>query len=157
MFDQYEMTHRILCYNAAALIRRGVSILPTILVIDDDGASLTNIGTMLERAGYDVIPFSAIEQARLALDDATPDLIVLEIAAEQGAGWSLLRDIVRFQGPPTLIVSRQGREEEIVEALAIGAVDFLPKPFRSNELIARIRTRLGQPSQEQSPTTAGPP
>ena len=67
----------------------------------------------------------------------------------------MLRDIVRYQGPPTLIVSRHSREEEIVEALAIGAVDFLPKPFRSNELLARIRTRLVQPAQE--PPSIVPP
>lgn len=126
--------------------------MPTILVIDDDGASLSNLGTMLERAGYDVLPLSSIDQARRYLDDAAPDLIVLEVDADKGAGWDLLRDIVRYQGPPTLIVSRRGREEEIVEALAIGAADFLPKPFRSNELIARIRARLGQTPLEQAPT-----
>lgn len=111
---------------------------------------------MLERAGYDVLPLSSLDQARRYLDDATPDLIVLEVDAEQGAGWNLLRDIVRYQGPPTLIVSRRGREEEIVEALAIGAVDFLPKPFRTNELIARIRARLGQTPLEQTPVTPPP-
>ncbi len=128
-----------------------------ILAIDDDGASLTSIGVMLERAGYDVLPLSTIDQARHFLDETTPDLIVLEVDADQGAGWNLLRDIVRFDGPPTIIVSRRGREEEIVQALAIGAVDFLPKPFRSLELIARIRARLGQPPLEHAPLTAGTP
>jgi CheY-like chemotaxis protein len=125
--------------------------LPTILVIDDDGASLSNLGTILERAGYDVLPLSSIDQARHYLDESVPDLIVLEVDANKGAGWDLLRDIVRFEGPPTLIVSRRGREAEIVEALAIGAADVLPKPFRSNELIARIRARLGQPALEHPP------
>lgn len=111
---------------------------------------------MLERAGYDVLPLSSIDQARHFLDDSTPDLIVLEVDADKGAGWDLLRDIVRFEGPPTVIVSRRGREEEIVEALAIGAVDFLPKPFRSNELIARIRARLGQTPLEQAPVSTSP-
>ena len=131
------------------------TILPTILAIDDDRASLSHIGAMLERAGYDVLPLGGIEQARHFLDETTPELIVLEVDADQGAGWDLLRDIVRFEGPPTIIVSRRGREEEIVEALALGAADFLPKPFRSNELIARIRARLGQTPLEQAPAAGG--
>jgi CheY-like chemotaxis protein len=129
--------------------------LPTILAIDDDSAALTTLATTLEHAGYDVRPISSLDQARRFLDDNEPDLIVLEIDADQGAGWKLLRDIVYYQGPPTIIVSRRGREEEIVEALAIGAADFLPKPYRSNELIARVRARLGQPPiiEETPPRT----
>ncbi len=130
--------------------------MPTILAIDDDSAALTALGMMLERAGYDVRPISSLDQARRFLDDTEPDLVVLEVDTEQGAGWNLLRDIVRYQGPPTIVVSRRGREEEIVEALAIGAADVLPKPFRSNELIARIRARLGQPPLEERPAAQPP-
>ena len=131
--------------------------LPTILAIDDDNAALSALRAALESAGYGVRLASSTEEARRFLDESDPDLIVLEVDTDHGAGWALLRDIVRFEGPPTIVVSHRGREDEIVEALTIGAVDVLPKPFRSNELIARVKTRLGQPSLPPPPPSRPPP
>ncbi len=125
--------------------------MPTILAIDDDISALSALATTLESAGYEVQQIPSIDQARQVLDEAEPDLVVLEVAADDGAGWNLLRDIIRFQGPPTIVVTRRGREEEIVEALSIGAADVLPKPFRSNELLARVRARLGPPPPRSVP------
>jgi DNA-binding response OmpR family regulator len=129
--------------------------LPTILLIDDDTAALSALHQLLDRSGYVVQAVSSLDQARRYLDDADPDLIVLEVDTDQGKGWELLRDVVRFEGPPTIVVTRRGREEEVVEALARGAVDVLPKPYRGNELIARVRSRLEQPPPEQVPVRPG--
>src|SRR3712207_1260426 len=97
-----------------------------ILAIDDDAAALSALSGTLRGAGYDVRLVTSIDQARHVLDESDPDLVVLEVDTDRGAGWTLLRDIVRFQGPPTIVLSHRGREDEIVEALAIGAADFLP-------------------------------
>jgi len=129
--------------------------LPTIFVIDDDISALSSIVSTLTAARYEVQQARSIDQARHYLDAHDPDLILLEVDTDHGTGWDLLRDITRFEGPPTIIVSHRGREEEIVEALNIGAVDFLPKPFRTNELLARVRTRLGVPGADAAPTPTG--
>lgn len=130
--------------------------MPIILAIDDDLSSLSAVATALEGAGYEVHRISSIKEARHYLDEKEPDLIVLEVAADAGAGWDLLRDIVRFQGPATIVVTSRGREDEIVEALSIGAADVLAKPFRSNELVARVRSRLGAPTIYLGPPSGAP-
>jgi two-component system, OmpR family, KDP operon response regulator KdpE len=131
--------------------------LPTIFVIDDDISALTSIVSTLTTARYEVQQVRSTDQARHYLDDNDPDLILLEVDTDRGKGWDLLRDIVRFEGAPTIVVSHRGREEEIVEALNIGAVDFLPKPFRTNELLARVRTRLGVPAEDAPVAPVAPP
>ncbi|HSH83200.1 MAG TPA: response regulator [Herpetosiphonaceae bacterium] len=131
--------------------------MPRILVIDDDVAALSALVATLEANGYTVQRSSSTNQARHILDDAEPDLILLEVDTDRAAGWDLLRDIIRYQGPPTIVVTHRAREEEIVQALSIGAVDVLPKPFRSNELLARVRKRLGVPLAAAPPVQVLPP
>ena len=131
--------------------------MPTILVIDDDVAALSALAETLESSRYTVQRSSSTNEARRLLDEAEPDLILLEVDTDRGAGWDLLRDIIRYEGPPTIVVTHRGREEEIVEALHIGAVDVLPKPFRSNELLARIRTRLLPPPPSSPPVAVRSP
>ena len=139
------------CYNWRRYNPPGSTGLPTILAIDNDIGTLSALATSLRGAGYQVQTYSAIDQARHYLDETDPDLILLEVDTDQGAGWALLRDIIRFEGPPTIVVSYHSREEEIVEALRIGAADFLPKPYRTNELVARVQARLGP-----APTNGAP-
>lgn len=129
----------------------------TILAIDDDITALSNLTTTLEGSGYKVERSSSIAKARAILDEKDPDLIVLEVDADDSAGWELLRDVARYNGPPTIVVTRRGREEEVVDALNIGAVDVLPKPFRSNELLARVRSRLAAPAAVSQAVSQSPP
>ncbi len=126
-------------------------------MIDDDVAALSALVATLEANGFTAQRSSSTNQARHILDDAEPDLILLEVDTDRGAGWDLLRDIIRYQGPPAIVVTHRAREEEIVQALSIGAVDVLPKPFRSNELLARVRTRLGVPLAAAPPVQVLPP
>lgn len=128
--------------------------MPSIFVIDDDISALASIVSTLTAARFEVHQGRSIDQARHFLDENDPDLILLEVDTDRGVGWDLLRDITRFEGPPTIVVSHCGREEDIVKALEIGAVDFLPKPFRTNELLARVRTRLGIPGEDDAPKPA---
>ena len=130
--------------------------MPVILAIDDDTTALSALATTLEGAGYEVQRQTSIGEAREFLDEQDPDLVVLEVDTGDGAGWNLLRDIVRFAGPPSIIVTRRGREEEVVEALSIGAADVLPKPYRTNELLARVRARLAPPPAPPKPAPPPP-
>src|SRR6266487_6292883 len=114
--------------------------MPKILIIDDDVALLARLGTELQDAGYDVLRASETRHADLLIDEQRPDMVLLDTDTSRGEGWELLGRIAARL--PVIIISGRGLEEDIVRGLDAGAVDYLPKPFRSGELLARIRARL---------------
>ncbi|GAC1640678.1 MAG: hypothetical protein NVS4B8_08400 [Herpetosiphon sp.] len=115
--------------------------MPRILLVDDDMSLLAALSTSLEEAGYDVVRASSAETALQKLEER-PDLVLLEVAVNDGRGWDVLDAAVADQ-VPVIVLTRHAREEEIVDALESGASDVLGKPYRTNELLARLRTRLG--------------
>ena len=76
-------------------------------------------------------------------DERQPNGVLLEVDIDRGAGWELLPRLAAVA--PVIVVSNQGREEDVVRGFDAGAVDYLAKPFRSAELLARVRARLGSP------------
>lgn len=109
-------------------------------MVDDDVALLARLGAQLEASGYTVLRASHIQHAEQLLDEQRPDLIVLDTASNRGAGWDLLERMAPML--PVLVVSGDGMEEHIIRGLDAGAADYLPKPVRTGELLARIRARL---------------
>jgi DNA-binding response OmpR family regulator len=114
--------------------------MPKILMIDSDVALLSRLSTELEEAGYEVLRASETRNADLLLDESQPDMVLLDTDTSRGEGWELLGRIAARM--PVIIISGRGLEEDIVRGLDAGAVDYLPKPFRSGELLARLRLRL---------------
>lgn len=114
--------------------------MPTILLIDDDVALLARLGTQIEEAGYDVLRASEVRHAEQLIEERRPDLVLLDTETSHGAGWTLLERVAPRL--PVIVVSGQGLEEDIVRGLDAGAVDYVSKPFRSAELLARIRACL---------------
>lgn len=114
--------------------------LATILVVDDDVTLLTSIGSQLETAGYEVLKAGEIAHAQLLLAEQQPDLIVLEVRTGRDAGWTLLEQFAAQI--PILVVSAHSREEDVVRGFEAGATDYISKPYRSSELLARVRARL---------------
>ncbi|NJN67539.1 MAG: response regulator [Chloroflexaceae bacterium] len=112
----------------------------TILVIDDDLTLLARLGTILEQEGYDVLKNSAVEPAQAVFDERPPDLVVLEVRTSRDGGWSLLKHFSPHV--PVIVLSTQAREEDVVRGLEAGAVDYISKPYRTAELLTRIRMRL---------------
>jgi DNA-binding response OmpR family regulator len=127
-----------------------------ILIIDDDVTLLAHLGTELEAAGYEVLRASDTRNADLLLDEAALDMVLLEIETSRGEGWELLgRAAARL---PVIVISGRGLEEDIIQGLDAGAVDYLPKPFRTGELLARMRVRLRQATPAPvAPALAEPP
>lgn len=118
--------------------------MPTILVVDDDVALLARLSTRLEEAGYTVLRASEVRHAELLVEEQHLDLVVLDTETSRGAGWGLLERIAARL--PVIVISGQGLEEDIIRGLDAGAADYLPKPFRTGELLARIRARLRAPA-----------
>ena len=137
--------------------------MPKILLIDDDVSLMERLVTLLTEAGYIVLRASRMQHAELLIAEQRPDLVVLDPDIGQGDGWLLLGQSARQL--PMIIVSGQALEEDIVRGLDAGAVDYLPKPFRTGELLARIRARLreqavarsagGAPDEQPAPPATG--
>lgn len=128
----------------------------TILLIDDDMHVQASLGELLREAGYQVISVSGVDQADLALAGQAVDLALLEVATQHGEGWNYLRMLAHGRGVPVIVVSRHGREEDIVAAFDLGASDVVTKPFHSGELLARVRARLRDHGQAASAAVVAP-
>jgi len=116
-----------------------------ILVADDDEAVLESVAWLLQENGYDVVPanggVSCIEQ----LEKRAPDLILLDILMPDADGCQLLERIKgddRWRDLPVLMLSAQPPEDASVKSLGLGAADFIRKPYRPKELLARVQAQL---------------
>lgn len=125
---------------------------PKLLLVDDEAAIRENLAPFLERAGYAVTTAVDGMAALEAIDQQTPDLVVLDVLMPRLDGRSVLRRL-RMGGStiPVILLTQVGESVERAMALEEGADDYLNKPFDPHELVARIRAVLrrvqaGQPS-----------
>ncbi|MEG2544777.1 MAG: response regulator transcription factor, partial [Longicatena sp.] len=113
-----------------------------VLLIEDDKNIIKFLSLSLETNGCKVISAqSGIEGISLFMTD-NPDLILLDLGLPDIDGSEVLSQIRTQSDVPILIVSARGQEKEKVEALDLGADDYITKPFHINELLARIRVAL---------------
>ncbi|WP_336962864.1 response regulator transcription factor [Sphingobium aquiterrae] len=113
----------------------------TILIVEDDQHIRRLLQGALSRAGYHIIEAATARDAVASLK-ADPQLILLDLGLPDREGMELLPVIARQSKAPVLIVSAREATEEKVTALDLGAVDFVTKPFDTDELLARIRAAL---------------
>src|SRR6201996_6241304 len=125
---------------------------PRILVVEDESDIRRFIRLSLEREGMTV--FEAVDAAQGCIESASrqPDLLIIDLGLPDADGKVLIRQLRGWSSAPVLVLSAREREEEKVEALNVGADDFLTKPFGVPELIARVRAQL----RRASIVTAGP-
>src|SRR3954471_19695150 len=112
----------------------------TILLVDDDVSLIERIATQLTDAGYSVLRASRMPHAELLIAEQHPDLVLLDPDIGRGDGWLLLNQFAA--STPIIVISAQALEEDIIRGLDAGAADYLSKPFRTGELLARVRSRL---------------
>jgi DNA-binding response OmpR family regulator len=117
----------------------------TIWVIEDEDDLALPLVATLRSAGHEAYRQATIAHTRAALDDLTPqpDLVLLDLGLPDGDGIGLCR-LLRLRLPETVIVVLTARdgESDVIIALDAGADDYLLKPFRLVELLARIRAHL---------------
>ncbi|MBL8982931.1 MAG: response regulator transcription factor, partial [Gemmatimonadetes bacterium] len=116
-----------------------------ILVADGDGAVLQTVTWLLREHGYDVRTAASGADVPAVLLEYTPDLVLLDVTLPGIDGYQLLERIksdARWRELPVLIMSGLPPEEAAVRALGLGAADFVKKPFRVKELLARIQAQL---------------
>jgi two-component system KDP operon response regulator KdpE len=114
----------------------------TILVADDEAPMRKYISSNLKGRGYDVIVAAdGIEALKVAAEHPL-DLVLLDIGMPGPDGTQVLTALRREGQIPVIIVSARGREHDKVQALDLGADDYLTKPFGVDELLARVRATL---------------
>jgi two-component system KDP operon response regulator KdpE len=115
---------------------------PRILVIDDEPQILRFLRVSLQANGFEVVEARTGAEGRRKAQEEAPDLIILDLGLPDGDGKDVLRDIRKTGETPILILSAREREAEKVEALDLGADDYVNKPFGMDELMARLRAAL---------------
>lgn len=113
------------------------------LVVEDNEHVAYMLDFILKRAGYDVIAAGNGRDAQAAIDNILPvDVILLDLMLPYVSGYQLIteiRDNALWRYVPIVVLSGKVLEEDIVEALDLGANDYITKPFRPDELLARLR------------------
>ncbi len=122
-----------------------------ILVVDDEPQIQRLLHVALTAAGYDVVSAeTGAEALRMAVTGA-PDLILLDLGLPDRDGKDVLRDIRAFSQTPVIVLSARDRESEKIEALDLGADDYVEKPFGMGELTARLRAALRHRATDAQP------
>ncbi len=114
----------------------------TILIIDDEPPIRRLLEITLAAQHYRVLETGTAKDGQIAAAMHPPDLIVLDLGLPDEDGQSVLLKLREWYTKPIIILSVQSNEEDIVRALDNGANDYLVKPFRTGELLARIRSAL---------------
>ncbi|MBA2627857.1 MAG: diguanylate cyclase [Gemmatimonadales bacterium] len=118
---------------------------PKILVADDDQALSRTLSWILRENGYDVVAIPGGEHLFEHLAADKFDLLLLDIMMPKVDGLQLLQRVKtdpRYRDLPVLMISSMPPEEATVRSLGLGASDFIPKPFRVRELLARVRAHM---------------
>src|SRR6187402_1667209 len=113
-----------------------------ILVIDDEGQIRKLLQITLQSNGYGVEEAVNAKEGLMTAAHHPPDLILLDLGLPDEDGHSVLKKLRQWYTKPIVIISVQSNEQDIVSALDNGANDYLVKPFRTGELLARIRSAL---------------
>ena len=116
-----------------------------VMVVEDEESyqDALNIGLTVE--GFVVVAASTINQARTIMSSSKPDLILLDVMLPDGSGIDYCREIYDTSRTPVIMVSARSSEVDIVLGLEIGAADYVTKPYRLRELVARMRAVLRRP------------
>ena len=121
-----------------------------ILVIDDEVQIRKLLQITLQSNDYVVKEAATAKQGSVMAANHPPDLIILDLGLPDENGHEVLMKLREWFTNPVIILSVQSSEEDIIKALDNGANDYLVKPFRTGELLARIRSSLRSTNTEES-------
>ena len=124
----------------------------SILVIDDEAQIRKLLEIALEANEYRVLFATSGKEGITMAASHQPDLILLDLGLPDEDGQSILKKLREWFINPIIILSVKNTEEEIVKALDNGANDYMTKPFRTQELLARIRTALRSKTSSNNET-----
>lgn len=114
----------------------------TILIVEDDSDILSANRTALELEGYDVLAADTLSKGRLAAEELSPDLIILDILLPDGNGLSYCEELRGKSGIRILFLSALNTRENVLSGLRAGGDDYISKPYDMDELLLRVEALL---------------
>jgi len=123
---------------------------PRILLVDDEAAIQRTVGPLLRSRGYEVDPAHTGAEALDLFEQRPPALIVLDLGLPDIEGTEVCRRMRTTSQAPIIVLSARGAEADKVNALDLGADDYVTKPFGPEELLARIRAALRRTISEET-------
>ena len=124
----------------------------TVLVVDDEPSFRVALEQALKNEGFVVHSAADGESAVEQFDRIHPDIVLLDVMLPQMSGLDVCRHIRATDDTPVIMVSAKGEEIDAVVALEVGADDYITKPYRLRELVARIRTVVRRATSASNPT-----
>ncbi|MCK2182919.1 response regulator transcription factor [Halomonas getboli] len=122
-----------------------------VLVVDDEPNIVLSLEFLMQQAGFEVMTAEDGETALTRVAETRPDLVLLDISLPGIGGFDVLErlradpDLARL---PVIMLTAHGREVEREKGLALGADDYVTKPFSTRELVERVKALLGEAGQE---------
>jgi two-component system KDP operon response regulator KdpE len=123
---------------------------PGILIIDDEPQIRKLLEIMLENSNYKVCQAATGKEGIIMAASHPPEAILLDLCLPDKSGHEVLKELRMWYNKPIIILSVQNNEEDVVKALDNGATDYLTKPFRTGELLARIRSAQRRTTTEEA-------
>ncbi len=121
-----------------------------ILIIDDEPQIRKLLEINLESNGYKVLQAATGKEGVIMAANHPPELILLDLGLPDKSGHEILKEIRTWYNKSIIILSVQSSETDIVMALDNGATDYLTKPFRTGELLARIRSCIRRNNSDEN-------
>ena len=117
----------------------------SILVADDEPSILLSLQFLLQKAGYEVRLAHNGEEVIQAVEESTPDLLLLDAMRPQRDGYDVCQTIradPRWTALPIILLTAKSRDVERQKGMALGATDYVTKPFSTRDLVATVRKHL---------------
>ena len=121
-----------------------------VLVVDDEVAILRFLKPALEANDYEMVSSGTVAEALRRIAADAPDIVLLDLGLPDGDGKQVIQRAREWSDLPIIVLSARERETEKIEALDLGADDYVNKPFNVGELMARMRTALRHRMQRKS-------
>lgn len=119
-----------------------MTIRDKILIIEDEQSIARFISAILNANGYETLLAKTGSEALSIITSNCPDLVILDLGLPDMDGTEILKSLRDWSSLPVVVVSARSHEKDKVEALDMGADDYLTKPFGTDELLARVRTAI---------------
>ncbi len=130
--------------------------MPSVLVVEDEEAFIDALTIGLEREGFEVRIARDGAEAIAAFDEREPDLILLDLMLPRISGVDVCRDIRTKSRVPIIMVTAKSSEIDVVVGLEVGADDYITKPYRMRELIARMRAVMRRSEESGADASSAP-
>jgi len=123
-----------------------------ILIVEEEKGINTFLKSILEANGFDTLSAFSLSEGLSLATSHCPDMIITNLGLPDGDGTAIIRTVRQWSQMPIIILSSHGHEREKVNALELGADDYIMKPFGTSELIARVKVAMRHASAPLFPS-----